>query len=87
LVYDDDDDVDDMLGGSVHTDAEPLIVASMVIGPEVNADTTKCMVMSGDQNAGRGHSVRTDNSSFGRVGQVRYWGTTLTDRNFYSGRN
>jgi len=44
-----------ILGGSVHTvkgNAEALIVASKEIGLEVNADKTKFMVMSGDQNAG-----------------------------------
>jgi len=47
------DDVN-ILGGSVHTvkeDAESLIVARKETGLEVNADKTKCMVMSRDQNA------------------------------------
>jgi len=30
---------------------------------EVSADRTKCMTMYGDQNAGRCHSVKTDNVS------------------------
>jgi len=42
-------------------------LASKDIGLEVNADKTKYMVMSRDQNAGRSHSIRTDNSSFERV--------------------
>jgi hypothetical protein len=33
-------------------------------GLEVNADKTKYMITSGDQNAGRSHNVETDNSSF-----------------------
>jgi len=43
-----------ILGGSVHTvkgSAEALVVASKEIGLEVNADKTKYMVMSRDQNA------------------------------------
>jgi hypothetical protein len=43
------------LGGSVHTvkeNAEGLVVANKEIGLEVNADKTKFMVISGDQNAG-----------------------------------
>jgi len=43
------------------------IVSSKVIGPQVNADKTKYMVMSREQNAGRSHSVKTDNNSFGLV--------------------
>ena len=34
-------------------------------GLEVNADKAKYMVMSRDQNAGRSHSMKTDNTSFG----------------------
>jgi hypothetical protein len=40
------------LGGSVHTvkeNAEALVVATIEIGLEVNADITKYMVMSQDQ--------------------------------------
>jgi hypothetical protein len=43
---------------------EYLVVARQVIGLEVNADKTKYMVLSQDQNAGRGHSIKIDNSSF-----------------------
>jgi len=39
------------------------------------------MVMSRDRNAGRGHSVKIDNSSIERVEQFRYLGTMLTDQN------
>ena len=47
---------------------------------EVSADKTKYMVMSRDQNAGRIHSVRMDNSTFERVGEFKYLGTTLTNQ-------
>jgi len=58
-----------------------LIVASKEIGREVNADKTKYMVMSRDQTAGQSHSVKTDNSSFERVEEFKYLGTTLTNQN------
>jgi len=48
------DDVN-ILGGSIHAvkeNAEALVVAAKEIGLEVNADKTKYMVMSRDQNAG-----------------------------------
>jgi hypothetical protein len=38
--------------------AEALVVACKETGLEVNADTTKYMVMSRDQNAGRSYSRR-----------------------------
>jgi hypothetical protein len=40
----------------------------------------KYMVMSRDQNAGRSHPVKTDNSSFERVEGFKYLGTTLTNQ-------
>jgi hypothetical protein len=48
---------------------------------EVSADKTKYMVMSRDQNAGRIQSVRMDNSTFGRVEEFKYLGTTLKNQN------
>ena len=39
------------------------------------------IVMSRDQNAGRSHNIKIDNSSFERVEQFRYWGTAITDQN------
>ena len=61
--------------------AEALVVATKEIGLEVNADKTKYMVMSRDRNAGRGCSVKIDNSSTQRVEEFKYLGTTLTDQN------
>jgi sorting nexin-29 len=81
LVYADDVNI---LGGSVHTikeHAEALVVASREIRLEVNVDKTKYMVMSRNQNAGRSHSMKTDNRSFGRVEQFKYLGTTLKKQN------
>jgi len=48
---------------------------------EVSADKTKYMVTSRDQNAGRIHSARIDNSAFERVEEFKYLGTTLTNQN------
>jgi hypothetical protein len=39
------------------------------------------MVMSLDRSAGRGHSVKIDNSSTESVEEFKYLGTTLTDQN------
>ena len=37
--------------------------------------------MSRDQNAGRGHSMKIDNSPTERVEEFKYLGTTLTNQN------
>ena len=66
---------------AVKENAEALVVAAKEIGLEVNADKTKYMVTSRDQNAGRTHSMKTDNSSFERVDEFKYLGTTLTNQN------
>jgi len=39
------------------------------------------IVMSRDQNAGRSHNIKIDNSSFERVEQFKYLGTTLKNQN------
>ena len=57
-----------------------LVAAAREIGLEISADKTKYMVMSRDQNAGPIHSVRTDNSTFERVEEFKYLGTTLTNQ-------
>ena len=77
------DDVN-ILEGSAHTvkeNAEALLVATKEIGLEVNVDKFKYMVRSRDRNAGRGHSVKNDNSSTERVEEIKYLGTTLSDQN------
>ena len=58
----------------------PSLSATGEIGLEVSADKTKYMVMSRDQNAGRIHSVRMDKSTFERVEEFKYLGTTLTSQ-------
>jgi len=73
-----------MLGGSVHSikeNAEALVFASKVTGLVVSADKTKYMVMSRDQNAGRSHNMKIDNSTFESVEEFKYLGTTLTHKN------
>ena len=50
-------------------------------GLEVSADKTKYMVMSRDQSARRIQSVMIDNSTFERVEEFKYMGTTSTNQN------
>jgi len=51
---------------------EALVVASKETGLESNADKTKYMVMSRDQNAGRSHSIKISNCYFERVEEFKY---------------
>jgi hypothetical protein len=86
LVYTDDVNI---LGGSIHTrkkNAETLVDATREIGLEVSADKTKYMVMSREQNAGRIHSARIDNSTFERVLIVSIFGNNFNKSKFYYGR-
>jgi len=72
------------LDGSVHTiqrTTEALVDASKEVGLEVNADKTKCMVMSRDQNAVRSDNMKTDSSSF------QIFGNNRNESKLYSGRN
>ena len=71
-----------ILGRNIHKikkNTEALVITSKEIGLEVNADNY--MVMSRDQNAGRSHDIKSDNSCFEWVEQFRYLGTTLTNQN------
>jgi hypothetical protein len=58
LVYPDDVNI---LGGSIHIirkSTEALLIASKETGLEVNAEKTKYMVMSRDQNAGQNGNIQ-----------------------------
>jgi hypothetical protein len=74
LIYADDFN---MLGGIVHTtekNTEALVVASMLIGLEVNANIAKYMVMSRDQKAGQCRNIKIDHSSSEWVEEYKYVG-------------
>ena len=77
-----------IFGGRVYTikrNAEAVVVAGKETGLEVNVNKTQYMVMSGDQNGSTSHSMKIDNSSFGRMGEFRYLGTALTYQNCIQG--
>jgi hypothetical protein len=81
LVYAGDINI---LGGSIHRikkNTETLVVAGKESGLELNAEKTKYMVMSRDQNAGQNHNIKRANKNFERMEEFKYLGTTLTNRN------
>jgi hypothetical protein len=81
LVYADDVNI---LGGSMRTirkNTEALLIASKEIGLKVNAEKTKYMVVSQDQNTGQNGNIQIGNELFETVEQFKYLGTTLTNQN------
>jgi len=71
-------------GGNVHSikkNAEALGMTSKNNRQEVNADETKYIIMSPEQNAGRSHNVKTESILFQRVEDFKYLGTILTYQN------
>jgi hypothetical protein len=80
LVYADDVNI---VGGCVHVkkNTEDLVGAIKEIGVEVNADKTKYMFMSRDQNARRSSNIKVVNSFCKREEEVIYLGKTLTNQN------
>ena len=72
------------LRGSVHSiekNTEALVAISKDVGIEVNVNKTKHNVMSRDQNAGRSHNIKIGTSSFERLEELKYMGTTSTNKN------
>jgi len=61
---------------------EDLAVTSKEKGREVNADKTKYLVMSRDQNAGQNHNIKSDDISFESVEHFKNLVTALTNHNF-----
>jgi hypothetical protein len=77
------DDVN-LLGDNIDTinkNTQTLIDASKEVGLEVNAEKTKYMLMSQDQNAGQNREIKIGNRSFENVSQFKYLGTTVTYQN------
>ena len=71
------------MGRSAHTvkkDAVALVIDSKENGVEVNADKTKCMAISRDQDARRSHSIKIHDSSFEMVEEFIHLRTTITNQ-------
>ena len=77
------DDVNIFVGSvyNLNKNTEALVTASKEIGLDVTADKTKYMVMSRNQNAGRNHSIKTDNISIEMVIEFKYLGINLKNQN------
>jgi hypothetical protein len=76
LVYADDVN---LLGDNI--DTETLIDASKEVGLEINAEKSKYMLLSCQQNAGQNHGIKIANRCFKKVAQFKYVGTIVTNQN------
>jgi hypothetical protein len=73
-----------LLGDNINAikkNTETLIDASKEVGLEINIDKTKYTMLSRHQNVGRNWDIKIANRSFGIVSQVKYLGTTVTNKN------
>jgi hypothetical protein len=81
LVY---ADYVNLVGDSINTikeNKESLLEAGRDVGLEINAENTKCMIMSHNPNSEQNQNIRTANESFESVVTFKYLGTTLTNEN------
>jgi hypothetical protein len=83
LVY---ADAVNTLGGSIHTikeNTEALVVASKKTGLQVNAEKTKYVVMSQDQNVGQNYNIKTGKRILSNGVTVRIFGNNSNKSKFH----
>jgi hypothetical protein len=73
-----------LLGDNIDTinkNTETLIDASKEVGLEINVEKTKHMLLSHQQNVGQNRDIKIADRSFENVSQLKYLGTTVTNKN------
>jgi hypothetical protein len=66
---------------TIKENIEILLEASRDTGLELNAEKTKCMIMSRHLNSEKNQNIRIANEPFENVATFKYWRTTLTNQN------
>jgi hypothetical protein len=81
LIYADDVNFSGDRVNTIKENTETALGASSDIGLEINAEKTKYMILSRHPNSGQDQNKRIANKSFKNVAKIKYWGTTLRNRN------
>jgi hypothetical protein len=74
----------DLLGDNIDTtkkNMETLIDASTEVGPEINIEKTKYMLLSHHQNVTQNRDIKIGNRLFENVSPFNYLETTVTNQN------
>jgi hypothetical protein len=62
---------------------ETLLEVSRNVGPEINAEKTKYMIISRYPNSGQNQNTKIVNESFENVAKFKYLVTTLTNHDIH----
>jgi hypothetical protein len=76
FVWNCSDDIN-LLVNDINTmkeNTETLLGSSRDVGPEINAEKTKYMIMSHHQNSGQNQNIRTANEYFENVAKFKHLG-------------
>jgi hypothetical protein len=81
LAYADDVNLLEDNIDTIKKNTEILIDASKEVGLEINVDKTKYSLLSRHQTVGQTRDLKIANRSFENVAQLKYLGTTVTNKN------
>jgi hypothetical protein len=81
LAYADDVNLLGDNRNTINKNTQSLIYASKEVGPEVNVEKTKYMLVSRNQNAGQTREIIKRGKRFEKLSQFKYLGARVTNQN------